>query len=269
MVCESPPSTGRGGSTTVNGTDLTKVYRNSSQYFATFRNDEGEYLAAGTMVRFNINGVFYNRTTDEKGTAKLNINLNAGEYILTAINPETGEQSSNIITVLAKIVENNDITKYYRNGTQYTVKVLGDDGKVVGAGEIVTFNINGVFYNRTTDENGTAQLNINLQPGDYVITAEYQGFVVSNNIKVLPTLTAQDLTKTYGTSDQFIANLVDGQGNPLENQTIEFNINGVMYNRTTDSQGNSKLNINLGSGEYIITSRYNDAVIGNIVKVNA
>ncbi|MBQ9026139.1 MAG: hypothetical protein IJ104_07180, partial [Methanobrevibacter sp.] len=114
-----------------------------------------------------------------------------------------------------------------------------------------------------------AQLNINLQPGDYVITAEYKGFMVSNNIKVLPTLTAQDLTKTYGTKDQFVANLVDGQGKPYANQKIEFNINGVMYYRTTDSQGNAKLNINLLPGEYIITSKYNDAVIGNTVKVNA
>ncbi|MBQ9025584.1 MAG: DUF745 domain-containing protein, partial [Methanobrevibacter sp.] len=254
---------------TVNGTDLTKVYRNGSQYYATFRNSEGNYLAEGTMVRFNINGVFYDRTTDDKGTAKLNINLYTGEYILTAMNPVTGEESANLVTVLAKLVENKDITKYFRNATQYTVKVLGDDGNPVGAGEVVTFNINGVFYNRTTDENGTAQLNINLQAGDYVITAEYQGFMVSNNIKVLPTLTAQDLTKTYGTSDQFVANLVDGQGKPYANQKIEFNINGVMYYRTTDSQGNAKLNINLIPGEYIITSKYNDAVIGNIVKIIA
>ncbi|WP_407378487.1 Ig-like domain repeat protein, partial [Methanobrevibacter sp.] len=256
--------------TTVNGTDLVKIYKNDSQYYATFRDSEGNYLADGTAVRFNINGVMYDRfVRGNEGLAKLNINLYTGEYILTAMNLQTGEESSNNITVLAKIVENYDITKYYRNATHYTVKVLGDDGNPVGAGEVVTFNINGVFYNRTTDENGIVKLNINLQPGDYIITAEYKGFMVSNNIKVLPTLSAQDLTKTYGTSDPFIAHLVDGQGNPLGNQKIEFNINGVMYYRTTDSQGNAKLNINLIPGEYIITSKYNDAVIGNIVKVNA
>ena len=35
----------------------------------------------------------------------------------------------------------------------------------------VTFNINGVFYTRETNENGTATLNINLMPGKYVLTA--------------------------------------------------------------------------------------------------
>ena len=81
--------------------------------------------------------------------------------------------SSNNITVISRIVENNDLTKYYKNASQYTVKIIGDDGKPVGAGVEVTFNINGVFYTRTTNESGIAKLNINLQPGDYVITAEY------------------------------------------------------------------------------------------------
>ena len=256
--------------TTVNGTDLTKVFRNESQYYVTLRDSEGNYLADGSQVEFNINGVMYYRyVSGDKGLARLNINLNAGEYIITATNLETGEMSSNNITVLPRLIENKDITKYFRNGTQYTVKVIGDDGNPVGAGENVTFNINGVFYNRTTDENGIAKLNINLRPGDYIITAIYKGFMVSNNISVLPVLTASDLTKTYGTSDQFVANLVDGQGNPLSGKNVSFNINGVFYNRTTDADGNARLNINLMPGEYIITSRYEYAEISNTVKVNA
>ncbi len=256
--------------TTVNGTDVTKVFRNESQYYVTLRDSEGNYLAEGSQVEFNINGVMYYRyVSGDKGLARLNINLNAGEYIITATNLETGQMSSNNITVLPRLIENHDVTKYFRNATQYTVKVIGDDGNPVGAGENVTFNINGVFYNRTTDENGIAKLNINLAPGDYIITAIYKGFMVSNNITVLPVLTAENLTKTYGTSDQFVANLVDGQGNPLSGQNVSFNINGVFYDRTTDADGNAKLNINLAPGEYIVTSKYEYAVISNTVKVNA
>ena len=256
--------------TTVNGTDLTKVFRNESQYYVTLRDSEGNYLAEGSQVQFNINGVMYYRSVSgNEGLAKLNINLNTGEYIITAINLVTGEMSSDVINVLPRLVENMDVTKYFRNATQYSVRVIGDDGNPVGAGEVVTFNIHGVFYNRTTDENGYVVLNINLGPGNYIVTAMYKGFMVSNNITVLPVLTASDLTKTYGTSDQFVAHLVDGQGNPYSGQSINFNINGVFYDRTTDADGNAKLNINLGSGEYIITSKYGDAVIGNTIKVNA
>ena len=255
--------------TTVNGTDVVKVFRNGTQYYATFRDSEGNYLKEGTTVRFNINGVMYDRQVAENGLARLNINLEAGDYIITAINPETGEMSSNNITVISRLIENRDITKYYRNATQYNVKVIGDDGNPVGAGESVTFNINGVFYTRQTNESGIVKLNINLEPGDYIITAEYKECRVSNDIHVLPVLTASDLTKTYGTSDQFVATLVDGQGNPYSEQRVQFNINGVFYYRYTDSEGHAKLNINLMPGGYIITSSYNGCNIANTVKVNA
>ena len=254
---------------TINGTDIVKVFRNATQYHATFRDSKGNYLKEGTSVRFNINGVMYDRQVDNKGSAQLNINLNPATYIITAMNPVTGEQAANTITVLSRITENRDITKYFRNGTQYTAKIIGDDGKAVGAGETVNFNINGVFYQRQTDADGIVQLNINLNPGDYIITAEYKGCMVSNNIKVLPVLTAKDLTKKYGSPDQFVATLVDGQGKAFANQKIEFNINGVFYYRTTDNAGQAKLNINLMAGQYIITSSYNGAYIANTVTVTA
>ena len=254
----------------VNGTDVVKVFRNATQYCATFRDSEGNYLKEGTAVRFNINGVMYNRKVSGNcGMARLNINLEQGEYVITAINPATGENSANNITVLSRLVENADIVKYYRNATQYTVLVIGDDGKPVGAGVTVKFNINGVFYGRVTDESGIAKLNINLQPGDYIITAEYGGCMVSNYIIVLPVLSADNLIKKQGTPDQFVAALVDGTGAPYPGQSVTFNINGVLYNRVTDGSGLAKLNINLMPGEYIITSSYNGTNIANKVTVTS
>ena len=254
---------------TVNGTDIVKVFRNATAFYATFLDSEGNCLANGTMITFNINGVFYNRTVGENGLAKLNINLEQGNYVITSMNTITGENAANNVTVIARLVENRDIVKYYRNASQYTVKVLGDDGSPVGAGETVKFNINGVFYERETNESGIAKLNINLQPGDYVITAEYKNCRISNNITVLLVLSAENLTKNYGTKDQFVATLVDGQGSPYANQTVTFNINGVFYNRTTDSSGQAKLNINLMPGEYIITSSYNGTNVANTVTVKS
>ena len=255
---------------TSSGNDITKVSKNGTQYYATFRDSQGNYLKEGETVRFNINGVMYDRKiSGDKGLAKLNINLEAGEYVITAINLVTGDKSSNTITVLSRITENADLIKYYRNSSQYTVKILGSDGKAVGAGESVTFNINGVLYTRQTDANGIAKLNINLHPGDYVITAEYQGSRVSNNIKVLPVLSASDISMKYRDGTQFKANLVDSQGKPYAGQFVTFNINGVFYNRMTDSNGQAKLNINLMPGEYIITSSYNSSSISNTIKISA
>ena len=83
---------------TVNGTDVVKVFRNGTQYYATFRDREGNYLKIGTTVRFNVNGIFYDhKVFGDKGLAKLNINLPAGEYIITAMNLVTGENTANKI----------------------------------------------------------------------------------------------------------------------------------------------------------------------------
>ena len=253
---------------TVNGTDVVKVFRNGTQYYATFRDSTGKYLASGTEVQFNINGVLYTRSINgDKGLAKLNINLPQGEYVITAINGVTGENGANNIRVIPKIVENNDLTKYYRNASQYTVKIIGDDGKAVGKGVEVKFNINGVFYTRTTNESGIAKLNLNLQPGDYIITAEYGDCRVSNKIKILPVLSASDLKMSYKDGSSFKAQLLDGKGIPLPNEKIQFNVNGVFYTRTTDSTGVARLNINLMPGEYIITSSYNGSNIANTISI--
>jgi len=252
--------------TSIDGNDVVKMFKNDTQYYATFFDEQGKALPKDTTVTFNINGVMYERKVNENGTAKLNINLEAGEYIITATNPVTGEKHSNNITVLPYI-QSSDLVKYYKNESQYVVTILGKDGKAVGAGETVTFNINGVFYTRQTNASGQAKLNINIMPGNYVITAEYKDCKVSNNIEVLSILTATDLVKSTSETKAFGAKLVDGQGNPLANKTVNFNINGVTYNRVTDSQGIAKLNINLQKGEYIITSSYNGQNIANTITV--
>ena len=254
---------------TVNGTDVVKVFRNGTQYYATFLDNKGNYLAEGTNVTFNINGVTYTRQINgSEGRARLNINLAQGDYIITAINPVTGEMAANNITVIPRIINNNDLVKYYKNDSQYYVQLIGEDGKAVGANETVTFNINGVMYERKTNESGIARLNINLQPGEYVITAMYNDCNVANNITVLPVLKAENITMVYKDGTQFKANLVDGQGKPLANTNVTFNINGVFYQRTTDSNGVAALNINLMPGEYIITSSYNGTNIANTIKIN-
>ena len=254
---------------TVNGTDVVKVFRNGTQYYATFLDNKGNYLAEGTNVTFNINGVTYTRQINgSEGRARLNINLAQGDYIITAMNPVTGEMAANNITVIPRIINNNDLVKYYRNDSQYYVQLIGDDGKPVGANETVTFNINGVMYERKTNESGIARLNINLQTGEYVITAMYKDCNVANNITVLPVLKAENVTMVYKDGTQFKASLVDGQGNPLANTNVTFNINGVFYERLTDSNGVAALNINLMPGEYIITSSYNGTNIANTIKIN-
>ena len=252
---------------TVISKDLEKYFKNATQFYVTLVDSDGNILP-GTNVTFNINGKIYERKTNENGSARMNINLIPETYIISAYNPVTNETNSYNIKVLPLIVDNSDLTKYFRNSSQYVVRILDNQGNPVGAGETVSFNINGVFYERSTNASGYAKMNINLPPGDYIITAIYHDESVSNNIKVLPTLKADNLTKKYGGDEKFCVSVLNAQGNPVAaGETVTFNINGVFYNRTTDSSGIARLNIRLPAGEYIITSYYEGAVTSNKVTV--
>lgn len=250
---------------TMVGNDIVMMYKDGSRYYVAVIKDKKP--VANVNIDLNINGVFYHRTTNDIGSASLALNLNPGNYTITAERADTHEKLSNKIEIKPLLVENKDVQMFYRNGSGYTVKVIKQDGNVAGAGESVTFNINGVFYQRTTNAEGIARLNLNLEAGNYIITAEYNGCRVSNNIKILPVLSAEDLNKKYGDKTPFTAKLVDGQGKPLAKASITFNINGVFYTRTTGDDGIAKLNINLMAGKYIITSSYNGANIANTVTV--
>lgn len=238
---------------TISGQDIEKYFKNDTQYYATFVDTQGNLLV-DTAVTFNINGVYYERKTNEKGTARLNINLPSGEYILTAINPASDEMSSNDISVLTTLYA-EDLVKYYKNDSQYYVTVVNDVGNPV-TNQDVTFNINGVFYTRTTNDNGVARMNINLNPGNYTITSAHpiNGEMHSNNIEVLPTITAEDLKMSYRDGSRFTAHVIDDNGNPLAKSDVTFNINGIYYTRASDNEGNARLNINLDVGKYVITA---------------
>ena len=250
---------------TVISEDLVKMYQNDTKFYVKFTDSTGKALANAT-VKFNIHGVFYTKKTDKDGVADLGIMLRPGEYILTAYNPVTGEEKGFNITVKSLIVQ-SDLTKYYLNASKFQATIYDKNGSLA-VGKNVTFNINGVFYTKTTDSNGVVSLAINLRPGEYIITTMYEGLAVGNNIVVLPTLVTRDLNMTYGDGSNFTAQTLDGQGKPLANQNVTFNINGVFYNKVADDNGVASLTMRLMSGKYIITSYWNDFQTGNTIIIS-
>ena len=250
---------------TIEANDLVKMYKNDTQFYAKFLDSNGKILA-NTKVQFNINGVFYHKTTDENGVAKMGIQLRPGHYILTAINPVNGEQRGfNII--VKSLIESNDLTKYYLNESRFQATIYSKDGSLATNKE-VTFNINGVFYHKTTDENGVASLGINLRPGSYIITTIVDGLEIGKYVTVLPTVLTNDLDMKFQDGSKFRATILNGQGIPLFNQNVTFNVNGVFYNKITDGDGIASLTINLLQGKYIITTIWDEYQVGNNITIS-
>ena len=68
--------------------------------------------------------------------------------------------------------------------------VLKDNNGLPMSGKTIIFKINGISYSKTTDENGIAKQNINLNPGQYSISTTYSDSTYYNSItKVKPGIT--------------------------------------------------------------------------------
>ena len=248
--------------------DVTKIVLGPEAYEATMYDNFGEPLV-NQRVNLEVNGVLYSRVTNNDGFVRMNINLMPGHYEIKASNPATGEYKISSIDILPNIVDNHDLTKFYKNDSQYRARILNSNGNSASSGEAVTFNINGVFYTRYTDNTGHVKLNINLNPGTYIITAEYNGYRTSNTVTVISTLYEYSeyhenipydpyQHKMIYREGAFRVVALDSYGNPIhDGAKVTFNINGVFYDRYTSEGGVARLNINLNPGEYIITAEFN------------
>ena len=255
----------------ISSKDLSMYYGNGSRYEVSVYNNDGiiKYQDnAKSLVIFNINGMNYTKEL-VNGKASIGINLNPGNYTITTFYPYADKITTKInnIEVLSTI-QANDVVKFFRNGTQYYAKFLDGSGNPLVNGN-VTFNINGVFYKKQTNASGIAKLNIALLPNEYILTAIHpSGLMYGSNITVLSTVFGEDIVKFFRNGTQYYAKFLDDFGNPLVNGNVTFNINGVLYEKQTDSEGIAKLNINLLPGEYILTAMHlNSEAKSNIIKV--
>lgn len=255
----------------LSGNDVELYYKNGTAFKVVLSDGEGSLLANQKVI-FTINDINYTRTTNNDGVASIAINLKSGTYNISSFYMGNENylsfSTANTVKVLPTISGNN-IEKYYKNDTQYYAVFLDGRGNYLKDSEI-TFNINGVFYQRKTNEKGSAKLNINLNPGKYILTAinPINGEMYSNNVEVLPTVSADDLNMLYRDGHRFGVKVLDDAGKPLANSKVVFNINGVFYTRTTDNEGNAYLNINLDVGKYIITStNYKGLSVSNMISI--
>ena len=272
MIVNGTITVNKNTKTTLTMDDVVKYFKGAQNLTAKLVDAFGNPITNAT-VYFTVNGKVYAKTTDENGTASMGIGLVPNEYKVNAVfngTKDYDKATANATVTVKNTVFGNDTTLYFCNGTKYVAKFLDSNGKAL-ANTTVKFNINGVFYTRVTDENGTASLGIRLNPKSYVITAynPATGEERANNITVMPTLVTKDLSMKYLDGSNFTALTLDGQGKPLANQNVSFNVNGVLYHKVTNKDGIASLGIRLMSGEYIITSYWNDFQTGNTIKISS
>ncbi|MBE6503796.1 MAG: hypothetical protein E7Z76_05885, partial [Methanobrevibacter sp.] len=224
---------------------VTRGYGSVYDYEALFTDKAGNPLV-NTNVTFAVNGKEYVVTTDENGIARLpGGTLGVGNHTVVAINPVTGFETHNTTIIMPRLTDNKDIEMDFADGTVYSVLVLGEDGKPVGAGVEVTMNVNSVSYNVKTDANGFARLAINLNPGTYNVGVEYAGFKVSNTIVVKQTLTAKKTQKVKKSKkkNKIKAKVMFSNGKPVTGVKVTMKLKSKTFSAKTNAKGIAKFKL--------------------------
>ncbi len=130
---------------------------------------------SGAKLCFTVNGINYERVTNENGLASLPINLSQGDYEIAMTSYETVKKNQIHIDEeppKPTRMEGTDINKTYGESTPYQCAVYSGNERVSGT---VNITVNGVTYKKTPNSEGLYKLNINLQPGSYILRAEFTG----------------------------------------------------------------------------------------------
>ncbi len=162
-----------------------------------------------------------------------------------------------------------DLSKTYGDSTPLEIGLYEDDMPLTE--KTVGIEINRKKYDRKTDSNGIAKLNINLPVDEYDthITfndPEYSYVKTFANVIVHPKITTDDLSMVEGDGSRYTAIVEDAKGNKLNGVKVYFKVNGRTYERTSEN-GIAGLNINLKAGDYAIITSCFDVVKKNTIHI--
>jgi predicted outer membrane repeat protein len=239
---------------TIDSSDLTRGYNSAYDFVATFVDVDGKPLN-NTVITFKVNNKNYSVKTDSKGAAKLT-KLAVGTYSVVSINPVSLQKVTNKVVIVKRITQNKNLVMDYNDGSKFKVRIIGDNGKAVGAGVIAKITLKGKKYNIKTDKNGYAYLAIKLIPNKYKITVEYKGFKVSNTISVKSVIKAKSIAVKKAKKVKYSITLKNSKGKALKNKKVTFKIKGKTYNAKTNSKGVASVylnNLNVGKHKIVIT----------------
>lgn len=251
-------------------TTLSSIYTYNSNYYVYLLDSAGGKLL-NRQITVKIASETYTYTTDASlGRISHTIRLIPGSYLFSVYNSETGETLNQIVEIIPRVCENNDLEMYFGSGDSYRVRVLDNFGNAA-ANVKVAFTLNGETVYQYTNANGYASLKINLNPGTYTVTASFKGFTASNMVTVNHVIVTSDVTVKRGDTATFSLTLVNSKipGEVLRNKDVSIVFIGVTYTVRTNNDGMASLSIptddtfNIGNYD-IVTSFAKDSVTNKI-----
>ncbi len=241
---------------------------------------------ADQAVKIIANGVQYQKVTDDNGIAKLKINYNEGTYKVYAIFDgnivyNKASSSTKLITrvpssqKLNPTLEVND-TLFKENGDYFYVKLKDNNGFPL-VNQKILFTFNKFSSLQTTDANGIAKLEINLNSGNYSVISKFMGSTYYNSIQktslitmdftpnvsyslkvpMYVNVTGLTVSKSYSPSKYIIKEGENGIVKVPTTRTFLIKLNNTIYNFVSGvgkSSYDSGLYTYLNKNSYFINS---------------
>jgi len=251
------------------------MYYKGNQKLEVLLTDASNNPLENQIIHVKLNNEEYQLTTDGEGKVYLKLNLNVGNY--TASIRYNGSErycfkDLNVSVEVKSTVSGIDVTKQYGTSSQYFAVFLDCEGKAIGNFK-VTFRIGDRSFTATTLPNGISRLNINLNPGRYVIEAinPKTGEIAYNSIFIFNRLmNNNDLTQNYGENKYFKVRAYTADGKVVgAGVKVTISIAGKNYIVKTDTDGYASFKINLKPETYAITASYGGVSVKNKVVVKS
>ena len=226
---------------TIKAADITKYYKGSTQYSATFYDSYGNVLA-NRDVTIIVNGKSYTKKTNANGVASIPVNLKPGTYKITSIDPLTGYKVTTTFKILPT-VSATTLKKVAGDNKKFTAKFYKSNGKAL-AKKTIKFKLKGKIYKVKTNTNGKASLSVkNLKKGTYTIfcyntDGSYKTFKIKVYKRVSTELITQHYTFLKSDTKKIKVTLKNSLGYaPTSKKIIKIKINGKTYTKKTNSKG--------------------------------
>ena len=259
--------------TTIIANDAVQDF-SESYISASFVDTDGEMLQNNkisysvTLYGVKSKPIEFTATTDKLGVATAKIILYSDKYLVSVVNPASGEKKE--FTLDVSQIDSKTSVSVSQSGNTVIIDATLDSGYSTG---YVNFLVLGKVYKanvqRVEIDGGTvalARLGLsNLAVGDYSVSAIYSGddnFKVSSDTREFSvtknpnTLISHNYGSYYGRSGT-VASVINSTGQPVKGEVVSATILGKTYTSTTDEKGNATFKFELGPGNYTVLFRYN------------
>lgn len=224
------------------------------------KNSTGEPLKSRNLTAL-LDNEKYSLSTNSKGIASFEINLDAGTYLLNV--SFDGDENYGPVSKAARVKVSKLSTKISPASNfvirgHYLSFYLYDQRNDEVSSKKVTFTLNGRSYARTTDSKGRVKLKIDLYGSKYPMKFKFRGDrQYKSSSKKINLLMVTSKSLTIGNSKLLSKGylriyLKDSTKSAVSKKNIKIKIGKKAFNKKTTSEGIAVIKPKAGTGTYII-----------------